>query len=195
LNPTAEDEVPAVPSADERFRSLFNLHNAAIRAYCLRRLPTEDANEAASDVFLVAWRRIGEMPGKDQSLMWLFGVARNVVRNQQRSARRRIRLAVRSASTAVMPDDGPEVQMIRNDEHEEILNAVRTLKEADRELLQLKVWEQLTNQQVGVVLGISHRAVDGRYTRALKKLSRQLESGRRTGYGSPLSIEKGEATS
>ena len=68
------------------------------------------------------------------------------------------------------------------------------LTDDDRELLQLKVWEGLSNHEVGTVLGISHRAVEGRYTRALKKLSRELERGGSTATGSPFSAERGGAT-
>lgn len=180
-----------VPSADARFKALFNAHHRNIHAYCLRRLPTDDANEAASEVFLVAWRRFEKIPESEQ-LMWLYGVARNVVRNLQRSARRQIRLSAKANSVAPTPQDGPEIQVIRSEEHEEVAMAMETLKEPDRELLQLKVWEGLSNDQVATVLGITKRAVEGRYTRALSKLSKQLERGIQAS-GSPFSAERGGA--
>ena len=183
----------SVPSADTRFRTLFDAHNADIRAYCHRRLPVDDANEAASEVFLVAWRRIDQMPADHEALLWLYGVARNVVRNQQRSSRRRVRLAVRTGSVAAVPDDGPEIQVIRSEEHDEVNVAMAKLSENDRELLQLRVWEGLSNDQVADILGISKRAVEGRYSRALKKVSSQLERGA-AATSSPFSAERGGAT-
>jgi RNA polymerase sigma-70 factor (ECF subfamily) len=180
-----------VPSTHERFRALFDAHNAAIRAFCVRRLPVDDANEAASDVFLVAWRRVEDVPAGDEALLWLYGVARNVVRNHQRSSRRRVRLAVRTNAVAAVPDDGPEVQVIRGDEHDQVAAAMSRLPDADRELLQLKIWEELTNDQVAAVLGLTKRAVENRYTRALGKISRHLERGVRTTTSSPFSAEQG----
>jgi len=182
------------PSTDARFRALFNAHHRTIHAYCLRRLPTEDANDAVSEVFLVAWRRNSDVPVGDEALMWLYGVARNVVRNRQRATRRQDRLVARTGSMATEPQQGPETMVIRNEEHAEVLGAMESLKEAEQELLGLKVWEGLSNDAIGTILGISHRAVEGRYGRALKKLSKQLERGRSASQRSPFSAERGEAT-
>ncbi len=179
------------PSAEETFRAVFDAHNAAIRAFCSRRLPVDDANEAASDVFLTAWRRIEQMPPGDESLLWLYAVARNVVRNHQRSARRWSRLSARTGSVAAVPDDGPEIQVVRTDEHAQVVAAMSMLHDRDREILELKHWEGLANDQVAEVLGLTKRAVEGRYTRALKKVSRQLERGVTTTPGSPFSVERG----
>lgn len=182
----------AVPSADQRFTSLFDAHHTDIQAYCLRRLPPDDANDAAAEVFLVAWRRYAELPS-DGALMWLYGVARNVVRNQQRTGRRKLRLAARANAMGQLPQDGPDIETIRNEEHEEVIAAMATLRKTDRELLQLKIWEGLSNDDVATVMGITKRAVEGRYTRALKKLSRKLEGGDTVATGSPFSAERGGA--
>ena len=167
--------MPGAPSTNTRFQVLFDLHHKRVHAYCLRRLSVEDANEAASEVFVVAWRRESEVPAGDEALLWLYAVARNVVRNRLRSTQRQLRLKARSDSVAGVPADGPEAAMIRTEEHEEVLSAMRSLKPADRELLGLKVWEGLSNEAIGTILGVSHRAVEGRYARALRKLSRVLE--------------------
>lgn len=179
------------PSADATFRAIFDAHNVAIRAFCARRLPVEDANEAASDVFLTAWRRIEQVPEGHETLLWLYGVARNVVRNHDRRARRWTRLSARTGSVAAVPDDGPEVHVVRTDEHAQVVAVMATLHERDREILELKLWEGLSNDEVADVLGITKRAVEGRYTRALKQVSKRLERGVRTAPGSPFSVEKG----
>ena len=81
------------PSSDTRFRRLFDEYETAMREYCSRRLGVQEANDAAAEVFLVAWRKIDQVPIGADARMWLYGVARNVVRNASRSARRRERLA------------------------------------------------------------------------------------------------------
>ena len=172
---------------------MFDAHHRDIHGYCLRRLPVDDANEATSEVFLTAWRRYNAIPAGDAALPWLYGVARNTVRNYQRSERRRIRLAVRTGSLARATQDGPDVIVVRNAEHERVIAAMATLRERDREILALKIWENLTNEQVGTVVGITHRAVEGRYTRALKKLAKHLGPSTSTVHGSPFSPERGEA--
>lgn len=75
--------------ADEmRFRKAFDEYFDAITRYCFRRLHPDKADDAASNVFVVAWRKIDQMPMGDQTLPWLYGVARNEVRTLRRSLRR-----------------------------------------------------------------------------------------------------------
>ena len=82
---------------DPEFVNVFVTHVDAIRAYCLRRLPPETANDSVSEVFVVAWRRRADMPAGAGLRPWLFGVARNVVRTAQRGDRRAVRLRARLA--------------------------------------------------------------------------------------------------
>ncbi len=182
----------AASTTNHDFRALFDAHHRTLLAYCMRRLPVEDANEAVAEIFLVALRRPDQVPGRDEALLWLYGVARNVVRNLQRSGRRSMALAVRHAALAVEDVDGPEVVVLRNEAQREVLAAISALRPDDQELVRLKVWEGLSNEAIGTILGITHRAVEARYTRALKKLSKILKGGRRAALSSPPSTESGE---
>ena len=62
-----------------------------------------------ADVYLVAWRRIDEVPRGDGARMWLYGVARRQLANQRRGDRRRSALASELAGalrSVTPPDDG-----------------------------------------------------------------------------------------
>ena len=181
------------PSTDERFQSLFTAHHKELHAYCLRRLPVEDANEAVSEIFLVAWRRNDDVPAGNEALLWLYGVARNVVRNWQRSGRRQLRLVAKSGAQVTQMAEGPEVHVIRSEEQAEVIAAISELHEIDQEVVRLKIWEGLSNDAVGTVLGITDRAVEARYTRAIKKMHKNLKSGTNAASSSPFSTERGEA--
>ncbi|NNC93350.1 MAG: RNA polymerase subunit sigma-24, partial [Acidimicrobiia bacterium] len=93
---------------EERFETLVRRHSRPVLAYCLRRSTHVDAHEAAADVFAVAWRKFAEVPDGEEALYWLFGVARRVLSNQQRSQRRRLRLTDKVGSLAEAPTVGPE---------------------------------------------------------------------------------------
>ena len=77
------------PRTDAKFRRIYDGYLVAIPSYCLRRLPTSDANDAVAEAFLVVWRRIDDVPDGDEASLWLYGIAHNVVRNVDRAARRR----------------------------------------------------------------------------------------------------------
>lgn len=184
-----------VPSRDERFRRLFDAHNRELHAYCLRRLPVDDANEAASEIFLVAWRRTERIPEGDEARLWLYGVARNVVRNWERSGRRHSRLVAKVGSFAENRGEDPDVQIVVREEHREVFDAIATLGDTDQDVIRLKLWEGLSNAEVGAVLAMTDRAVEARYARAIKKLHRHLVRNSAPPSSSPFSAEPGEVAS
>ncbi len=153
-----------------QFDDLFARHHPDVLAYFLRRLDREDAIDASAEVFATAWRRIRDIPGGDESRMWLFGVARNEVRNRQRAARRRRRLIARAASFTSSATESGESQVVRRLEEESALAAVARLRPADREIVRLRLWEELAFTEIGLVCGCSAHAAEQRYARALKKL-------------------------
>ncbi|MFI8527920.1 RNA polymerase sigma factor [Promicromonospora sukumoe] len=75
------------PSDEDRITELWRAYAWRVQAYALRHVEPHDAQEVVSETFLVAWRRMASVPG--DPLPWLLVVARNVVRNQRRAARRR----------------------------------------------------------------------------------------------------------
>jgi RNA polymerase sigma-70 factor (ECF subfamily) len=176
---------------DERFHILFAKHHADIQAYCLRRLPVHDADEAAADVFTVAWRRIEDVPAGEQALPWLYGVARNAVRNQRRGSTRRLRLVAKAGALHEPPQEGPEIHVLRNAASDEVVAALQTLSSDDQELLRLKTWERLSNKAIASIFDISVQAVESRYARALARFAKKLPAAK-PGFGiSPLSERKG----
>ena len=82
------------PSA-ARFEALYRACYQDLLGYALRRVERpESAADVVADTFLIAWRRIDEIPD-EQARPWLFGVARNVMANHQRADRRRADLGAR----------------------------------------------------------------------------------------------------
>lgn len=163
------------PSSGAKFRGIFDAHLPMVQRYCVRRLSTADANDAVSEVFLVVWRRIDEVPGGDETLPWVLGVARNAVRNLQRSGRRAARLSVKTATEPVVDDPGPELQVLRAAEYEVVAAALATLSAGDQEVIRLRAWEELTAPQIAAVLGCSVPAAEKRVARASARLSRAVE--------------------
>jgi RNA polymerase sigma-70 factor (ECF subfamily) len=161
----------AALSDRERFEVLYRQHLRAVLGYALVRLDPERAGDVAAETFLIAWRRIGDVP--DDPLPWLYGVARKVTAGQLRGDGRRDALRVRIAAReplAGLPDDPADVIGRR----ETALAALDTLSDMDREVLTLVAWHGLDARRAAEALGISgvnfavrlHRA-RGRLTAAL----------------------------
>ena len=170
-------EVMNVEAADRRDRDWFiNLYHDNYRmllAYARRRVDEQTADEVVSETFLVAWRRRDEVP-EGYERAWLFGVARNTILTAARSARRlsRLRIRMRGATTPGWADEPSEV----TDRASTLLPALRSLREADREILMLVAWEEMTHAEIGQTMGISANAVAIRVHRARKRLADRMDA-------------------
>ncbi len=156
-------------SSDLRFREIFNANVAGIEAYCRRRLSPDAVADAVSETFLVAWRRIDSVPDGHEARLWLFGVARRVVANVNRSADRSERLHLR------LVHERPNAST-HTEGHEVVLDALSTLSDDDQELLRLLAWEELTHAEIAAVLDISPNAVGVRAHRARQRLAAVLDA-------------------
>jgi RNA polymerase sigma factor (sigma-70 family) len=154
-----------------RFDLLFDEHRRAVLAYALRRVDDPaDAADALAETFLVAWRRLDDVPSGDDARPWLLAVARRVLSNQRRGARRRVGLADRLARelSVYRPRSPTETDLL-------VRRALAGLSEADREVLLLSAWEGLTPAQIGAVVGMRAVSVRSRLHRARRRLRSELE--------------------
>ena len=167
-------------AVEERFRDLYDGHYRRVLGYALRRTSTPaTAEDVVAEVFLVAWRRIGDVPVGDDAIAWLLAVARRVLANTRRGDARRDRL-VRRLRQSVPPERfAAEIEdaLTAREEHAAVLSAVGRLGPGDAELLQLLAWEQLSHAQAAVVLGCSVNAVAIRLHRARHRLADELAKG------------------
>ena len=153
-------------TAEDRFRAMFARHHPRIYGYAARRVGSTDASDIAAEVFTVAWRRLRRVPHEPETLPWLYGVARKVVANLERSQRRADRLTARHAS----PEYG-----VHSSGSPGVVAALDGLRQDDREILMLAAWEGLSPAAIGAVLGCSANAAVVRLHRARARLNTVLE--------------------
>jgi RNA polymerase sigma-70 factor (ECF subfamily) len=139
-------------------------------AYFSRRVwPVDEAADCLSETLLVLWRRRKDLPVEaDDRRAWAFGAARRVLANFRRGAVRRLALSDRlreSLTTSVVPgiaDDG-------------VADAIAELRESDRELITLVLWDGFGVAEAGAVLGLRPTTARTRFSRAKARLRRLLE--------------------
>lgn len=173
---------------DSRFSTLFLSHYDDVLGYCVRRTNRADADDVAAEVFTTAWRRIDDLDW-ETAKPWLFGIARGALANHNRSSGRRNRLGMRIGSLADHPAEGPEVQVIRREEDQEVIDVLGSLRPKDREVLMLSVWENLTAPEIGIAAGVSTAAAEQRLHRAKQRFADALE--RATAQVSPRAAKEG----
>ncbi|MFI7420469.1 RNA polymerase sigma factor [Nonomuraea sp. NPDC049684] len=159
------------PERAQRFARLYEQTYAALLRFVERRVDPSHAEDVVADVFLVAWRRLDDVPAAaDEARAWLFGVAHRTLRNGLRADQRRRALTVRIADSrptgAAADGLDPELVARRLD----LVQAWRRLSPRHQETLALAVWDGLTAPQAAGVLGISPVAFRLRLTRARRAL-------------------------
>lgn len=150
----------------------------------------DDAADAIAETFLIAWRRLDEIPGGEKRRLWLYGVARRVLANQRRGDRRRFALTRRlRMELAQMPRSSESTDALA-----ELTNAFKQLRESDREILALEGWEGLEPAQIAVAFGCSHNAARIRLHRARRRLAEELGRQERDSKRLEARSVSGEAT-
>jgi RNA polymerase sigma factor (sigma-70 family) len=150
-----------------RLEALFAGYAADVLAYARRRTDVSTADDVLSEVFVVAWRRLEEIPAPDP-LPWLLACARRVLANHRRGERRRAAFLQRFA-VEEPASEGPIEPPDRR-----LAQALASIGDQDREVLLLVAWEDLSAEQAASVLGCSRPTFLVRLHRARKRLSAAL---------------------
>ncbi|HEY4849562.1 MAG TPA: sigma-70 family RNA polymerase sigma factor [Streptosporangiaceae bacterium] len=167
---------------ERRFRSLYQEYYRPLQAYAVRRMDAQaDVADVVADVFTTAWRRLDDIPSPPDDRLWLYGVARRVIAGKHRG-RQRLRNLLTRLEAHHDGSTGPSRETA-DSLNERLLAALRRLGSAEREALQLVLWEQLSHAEAAEVLGCSANAVAIRVHRAKAKLRDTLGPG--PGAGEP----------
>ncbi|WP_433604910.1 RNA polymerase sigma factor [Prescottella agglutinans] len=155
-----------------RFTEMYRLLYRRVRAYAGRRAPDQIAQEAADEAFLIAWRKLDQLPA--DPLPWLLVATRHALsEHRRREDKQLVLIEWASSGSPLSPPTAPAA----DDEALErlsVLAALETLPEQDRETLMLTVWDGLSYRQSAEVVGCSTTAFAVRHHRARRRLSAAL---------------------
>jgi RNA polymerase sigma factor (sigma-70 family) len=156
----------------DRFERLYRENFRAVLRFAASRIDPERAKDVAAETFLVAWRRLDEVPAEARP--WLLGVARKVIAGQFRSESRREALAGRvSGAQARVHGEADLAGELA--ERDTVLRALAALRERDREVLRLVAWDGLSPAEAAEVLDVTRLALAVRLHRARRRFERELE--------------------
>ena len=128
-----------------------------------------DAEDVVQDAFVRFWRRQHSIENR----ALLYATVRSTALDRLRSEQRRAR---REAAAALDGADRFEPEFSPEDEGQQLLAAaVERLPNEQREVIILKIWNELTFAEIGSVLEISQNTAASRYRYALSALKKILQ--------------------
>lgn len=136
-----------------------------------------DAEEAAQDGFVKAYRAIGRFRSGEPFRPWLLRIVANEARNRRRSAGRRAHLALRAAAEVQGSGDAvpsPEDSALADERRADLLAAVDSLGEEHRLVIACRYFLDLSEEETAAALGVRAGTVKSRLSRALDRLRDQL---------------------
>lgn len=162
--------VDLTPKADQAaFTSLYREHYRSVHGYVRSAYRSYDADDVAAAVFTIVWDRFYEIPEGNEKA-WLFGVVRNVLRNEMRNRQRRVRLVGAVILNRPTTSIGQHDEVVPCEVSDEIMAGFGRLSNADREILLLAAWAGLSAGEIAVTLGIEKNAATVRLHRARQRL-------------------------
>jgi RNA polymerase sigma-70 factor (ECF subfamily) len=158
----------------EAFDRLVVRYQREVYRLCYRHVNNhEDANDLAQEVFLKAWRAIGRFRGESSFSTWLYRIAVNSCLSFRAKRRPTVQ---ELPETLADPVPGACARVESDDEARRVREAVRRLPDKQRATLILKVYHELTHEEVAAILGSTVGTVKANLFHALGNL-RRLMSG------------------
>ena len=159
----------------ERFAEIFHRHWDEIYRYVARRLGSEAAEDVGAETFTVAFRnRARYDTDRTDARPWLYGIATNLIRQHHRAERRRHQLHARAGADWVSASfaDGSDARVTAELLGPRIASVLAGLSPADRDLLLLIAWADLTYEEAAEALDLPMGTVLSRLHRIRKKIRR-----------------------
>jgi RNA polymerase sigma-70 factor, ECF subfamily len=174
LDPSDEDLLARVGHRDrDAFEVLYRRYSRSVLGLALRRLGDRGrAEDALQETFTSVWRSAGTYrPERGPAAPWLFAVARNSIADRGRARREPPAEAPDEASDEAGPDERAEQSWLSFRVH----NALATLPDREREVLELAYWSELSQSEIANLVGIPLGTVKTRTRSALARLADELE--------------------
>lgn len=181
--PEAQAEAELIERAKqdpEAFATLYERYVDRIYAYIYYR--TGDAREAEDLTARVFYRALAHIPEFNQRgapfVAWLYRIAHNLLANWRRDRGRHPELPLDDLLGLHSHEATPHAQAERAEDDRELLAAIRRLPPERQHLLVLKFVEDLSNVEIGRLLGRSEGAIKSLYHRTLLALREELQNNR-----------------
>lgn len=171
---------------DTAYEELVRAHQeAAFRTACLITGDAADAEDAAQEAFVKAYRALHRFKAGSPFRPWLLSIVANESRNRRKAASRRAGLALRASAEVsarspaglLQEDASPEAAVVAGERRAELLGALGELGETDRLVIACRYFLGLSEEETAAAAGCARGTVKSRLSRAIGRLRKRLQEG------------------
>jgi RNA polymerase sigma-70 factor, ECF subfamily len=169
----------AIQGNDEAFTQLVETYQKPVFNLCYRMLgDPQEAEDAAQESFWRAYQSLKRYDPQRSFITWLLSIAAHYCIDQQRKRRLPI-VSVEILPEEDVPDAAPNPEKVVSQmlEDQQLRSVLTTLPAQDRAAVVLRYWYDLSDEEIGQMLGLSVSAVKTRLFRARKQLALGYTSG------------------
>jgi RNA polymerase sigma-70 factor, ECF subfamily len=178
MNPSDGAVIVESLAQPTRFAVIFDRHYDAVYSFVARRVGAALAADLAAETFARAFAgRRRYRPGMSSARPWLFGIAVNLLRHHHRTEARQLHAYARTGVDPVL-DATPDVERRVDAEAAgpRLAEALAALRPAERDVLLLFAWADLSYAEIAEALGLEVGTVRSRLSRARARV-RELLAG------------------
>ncbi len=141
----------------------------------------EGAADAVQAATLKAWRSIRKVDPARGFRSWYLRIVANTARNDRRSRWRRSALTIRAGSVRFPDVATPDAVVVTSAERQVVVDALNELPPADRLILALRFFEDMTQAEIAEILECPVGTVKSRLSRAMARLRAGLPDASEVG--------------
>jgi RNA polymerase sigma-70 factor (ECF subfamily) len=164
------------------FAAIYDRYAHEVHRFVLRRLGSDLADDLTADTFVAAFRHHDRFDSARASARpWLFGIAANLVGKHRRTEVRALRAVARLQADPVSAswegsvwEDSTDERLVASSAGPALATALAKLSVADRHVLLLIAWADLSYAEVAEALAIPIGTVRSRLSRARRRVRLSL---------------------
>jgi RNA polymerase sigma factor (sigma-70 family) len=159
------------------FAVIYDRYADDVHRFTLRRLGSDLADDLTAETFTAAFRHRERFDSaRGSARPWLFGIAANLIGKHRRAEVRGLRAVVRLHNDPVSDSwqESADARVVASSAGPALASALTKLSVADRHVLLLVAWADLTYAEVAEALDIPVGTVRSRLNRARERVRRSL---------------------
>ncbi len=173
----------AIKGDDSAFESLMLQYQTPIYNLCYRTVGNqEDAADMTQEAFLKAWKYLSSFQFESSFSTWLYRLATNCCLDLLRSKKRKPTISLvtegedgeKQSYDPVDPTPQPDEALIRKEEQEQLEEALASLEDTQRQIITLRVVNDLSYTEIAEILDLKEGTVKSRLSRARENLRKKL---------------------